>query len=605
MKQDYDSYLKSAIVELPATQEQFLQLKKKLAKQYQLPIPTNADLRDRYNQLVAKKILQPNPAFEKILLSRLIRTQSGVAVVAVLTKAYPCPGQCIYCPSEKEMPKSYLSNEPAVMRAIDSHFDPYRQVQNRLRSLELNGHKTDKIELIVMGGTFSYLPKAYQKRFITRCFQACNEYGGKIQDTCRPDRRARYKIQKNSNTNAKDKLESEQKKNEKAKHRIIGLTLETRPDYVDEKEILNFRQLGCTRVELGVQSLFDDVLELNRRGHLTASTTVATKMLKDAGFKLNYHMMPGLPGSTPARDFQMFQLLFQSPDFQPDMLKIYPTVVLKDSLLYEIWKKQSSKKLPKLTVKKTSDLERIANYKPLTNRVFEKLVLKIKNETIPPYVRIARLIRDVPTRSIVAGPTVSNLRQIIIPQSNCPCIRCREVRQDYVIKEKIILDRIDYPASDGQEIFLQYVSNDPTLSFPPLTKGRAKGRAKVRSNDTSHQKLFALLRLRIPRGGSTSIMEVEPPRHENDKLYKLLPALKNAALIREVHTYGKMTQLTEKDVSSPQHIGLGKKLLLEAERIAKEEFGLAKIAVISGVGVRDYYRKAGYKLKDTYLVKSL
>lgn len=321
--------------------------------------------------------------------------------------------------------------------------------------------------------------------------------------------------------------------------------METRPDYIDEKEILNFRKLGCTRVELGVQSIFDDVLKLNRRGHLVQSTVRATQMLKDAGFKLNYHMMPGLPGSTPERDFEMFRTLFQGPDFQPDMLKIYPTVVLKDSLLFKTWKK--------------------GNYKPLTNAIFEKLVLKIKNETIPPYVRIARLIRDVPTSSIIAGPTVSNLRQIIIPRSNCPCIRCREVRDGYEIKEKIILDRIDYEASDGKEIFLQYVSPDK-------------------------KKLFALLRLRIP--------------NDNNKNH-FIPALRDCALIREIHTYGKMTQFNEKDPVSPQHIGLGKKLLLEAEKISKEEFGLKKIAAISGIGVRGYYRKAGYRLKDTYLVKKL
>jgi len=559
MEKNYDLYIKTAIEELPATQEEFLQLKKKLSKQYKLPIPTNADLRDRYNDLVLENVVKPSPAFEAILLSRRIRTQSGVAVVAVLTKSYPCPGKCIYCPSEKEMPKSYLSNEPAVMRAIDSHFDPYLQVQNRLRSLELNGHKTDKIELIVMGGTFSYLPKAYQKRFITRCFEACNEFGRVRKVSKVP------KVIKSQD----EKLLIEQKKNEKAKHRIVGLTLETRPDYINEKEILNFRQLGCTRVELGVQSIYDDVLELNKRGHLVQSTIQATKILKDAGFKINYHMMPGLPGSTPKRDFEMFKTLFKDQRFQPDMLKIYPTVVLKDSLLYKIWKKQQSLILQNFaTVRKcniNTDLEKIKRYKPLTNKVFEKLVLKIKNEAITPYVRIARLIRDVPTSSIIAGPTVSNLRQIIIPESNCPCIRCREVREGYTIKEKIILDRIDYFASDGQEIFLQYVSPDK-------------------------KKLFALLRLRIP--------------NENNQKH-FIPVLRNAALIREVHTYGKMTQIAEKDSSSPQHIGLGKKLLLEAERIAKEEYDLKKIVVISGVGVRNYYRKAGYKLKDTYLVKSL
>jgi len=310
-----------------------------------------------------------------------------------------------------------------------------------------------------------------------------------------------------------------------------------------------------------------------------------------------------LPGSTPAKDFNMFKKLFTSPDFQPDMLKIYPTVVLKDSVLYNMWKK--------------------GQYKPPSNKTFEKLVLKIKNEAITPYVRIARLVRDVPTSSIIAGPTISNLRQIIIPESKCPCIRCREVREGYAVKDlpamlrtekkntelknltkqniktlddssiamqagKIILDRIDYAASDGQEIFLQYVSPDK-------------------------KKLFALLRLRITsltcHSGldpeSSPCSALDPHFHGNDKLYSLLPVLKNAALIREVHTYGKLTQIDKQNSSSPQHIGLGKKLLIEAERIAKEEFGLEKIVVISGVGVRGYYRKSGYKLNQTYMIKNL
>jgi len=522
MIKDYDNYIKSAIKEIPATQAEFLQLKKKLSKLYALPVPTNADLRNRYNELLEKKKIKRSISLEKILLSRAIRTQSGVAVIAVLTKSYPCPGKCIYCPSEKDMPKSYLSNEPAVMRAIDAKFDPYRQVQNRLRSLELNGHQTDKIELIVMGGTFSFLPKNYQNKFITECFRACNDYGKS------------YKVHKVIKfiKSLNENLLKEQKRNETAKRRIIGLTLETRPDFIDEKEILNFRNLGCTRVELGVQSIFDDVLKINKRGHLVAETIRATKLLRDAGFKINYHMMPGLPGSTPARDFKMFKELFSNPDFQPDMLKIYPTVVLKNSQLFNIWKKGS--------------------YKPLSDVQFEKLILKIKNEVIPPYVRIARLVRDVPTSSIIAGPNVSNLRQIIIPKSHCPCIRCREVRSGYEIKEKIVLDRIDYAASDGKEIFLQYVSPDKN-------------------------KLFALLRLRITSGSN--------------------------AVIREVHTYGKLTKINQKNKKSPQHIGLGKKLIAEAEKIAKKEFGASEISVISGIGVRNYYRKLGYRLKDTYMVK--
>lgn len=515
----YDNFIKLAIKSRPKSAEDFLALKKEISGKLKLPLPTNADLRETYEKLVKQRKIKRTPKFEEILLSRRIRTQSGVAVVAVLTKSYPCPGKCLYCPTEKNMPKSYLSNEPAVMRAIASKFDPYLQVWNRLRSLELNGHKTDKIELIVMGGTFSYLPKNYQRRFIAECFRACNDY---------PKR-----ITRNPQPVTQEFLFKEQNRNEKAKHRIVGLTLETRPDYIDENELLNFRKLGCTRVELGVQSIFDDVLKLSKRGHGVAATIKATRLLKDAGFKINYHIMPGLPGSNLKKDYEVFKELFNNPDFQPDMLKIYPTVVVKNSALYNFWKK--------------------SKYKPLTDKQFEKFILKVKNEIIPPYVRISRLVRDVPATSIVAGPKISNLRQMIAKKSKCPCIRCREVRADYNIKDKLVLDRIDYEASAGKEIFLQYVSSDK-------------------------RKLFALLRLRISD---------------------------NTAIIREVHTYGKLTEIDKKDKKSPQHMGLGKKLMQEAEKIAKEEFNLDKIVVISGVGVRDYYRKLGYRLKDTYMVKNL
>lgn len=559
-------------------------LKKEISGQLQLPLPTNADLREHYEKMIKVKKIKRNIKFEEIMQSRKIRTQSGVAIVAVLTKEYPCPGKCLYCPTEKGMPKSYLSNEPAVMRAIASKFNPYKQVQNRLRSLELNGHKTDKIELIVMGGTFSYLPKNYQLKFITECFRAANDYSVRSGPTAfghsSRERSDRYLS-----------LLHEQNRNEKTKHRIVGLTLETRPDYINGEEILNFRKLGCTRVELGVQSIFDDVLKINKRGHAVAETIRATKLLKDAGFKINYHIMPGLPGSSLKKDYQMFQKLFSNPSFQPDMLKIYPTVVVKNSALYNFWKR--------------------GTYKPLTDKQFEKFILEVKNKIIPPYVRISRLVRDVPATSIVAGPTISNLRQMIAGKSSCRCIRCREVGADYKINDlpamlrclkkndksnilshstkkvltksdiamqagKIILDRIDYPASDGKEIFLQYVSPDKP----------ARGRGT-----RPRKKLFALLRLRIPG---------------NQK----------SALIREVHTYGKLKSINTKGKKSlpaslrealqagPQHIGLGKKLMQEAERIAKTEFGLNKITVISGVGVRGYYRKLGYKLKDTYMTKT-
>jgi elongator complex protein 3 len=562
--------------------QNFSRLKKDICKKLGVQPPTNADLREHYEKMIAKKEIKRNPLFEKILLSKKIRTESGVAVVAVLTKSYPCPGKCIYCPTEAEMPKSYLSNEPAVMRAISAKFSPAKQVSNRLHALELNGHQIDKIELIVMGGTFSYLPKNYQKKFIAECFRACNEYG-KLKV---------HKVTK-SIKSLNDKLLFEQKKNETAHCRIIGLTLETRPDYIDEAEIINFRNLGCTRVELGVQSVFDKVLKINKRGHDIQKTIDATKLLKDAGFKINYHMMPGLPGSNLKKDVQMFSDLFTKSEFQPDMLKIYPTVIVKNCELYGIWKKQTNKQT--LKNKKPHNhtpvrlcKNEIKNYQPLTDKQFEKMILKIKNNLIPPYVRIARIVRDVPTSSIVAGPTISNLRQIIEKESACQCIRCREVKADYIIGEKIILDRIDYAASDGREIFLQYVSPDKS-------------------------KLFALLRLRIP-GYTGCPIGIKNERHP---VSNAILALRNSALIREVHTYGKLVGINIKNENSlpamlretlqagPQHIGLGKKLILEAESIAKKEFGLSRIAIISGVGVRGYYRKIGYKLQNTYMVKDL
>lgn len=487
----------------------------------------NAELKKVYDRMVFKKEIVPDSFFEKILIARKVRTLSGVAVVAVLTKPFPCPGKCLYCPNEKSMPKSYLANEPAVMRAIASKFHPYKQVQARIKALQLNGHLTDKIELIVMGGTFSCLPLHYQKWFIQECFRAANDYP------------------KNKTKN-KTSLEKEQGQNEKAQNRIIGLTLETRPDFINEKEILNFRKLGATRVELGVQTIFNDILKKNKRGHLIKETIHATKLLKNAGFKINYHLMPGLWGSTLVKDLKIFKTIFSDQRFQPDMVKIYPCVVTKNSMLYALWKKKK--------------------YRPLSNRNSKKLLIEIKKIT-PPYVRIARLIRDIPNESIVAGPNISNLRQLIQKEgAHCRCIRCREVKGVFSLKDKIILDRIDYPASEGKEIFLQYVSPDKN-------------------------KLYALLRLRI-------LNKKESAGH-------FMPVLKNCALIREVHTYGRVTGINLKDKKSPQHIGLGKKLIKEAEKIALREFNLKKIAVISGIGVREYYRKLGYRQKDGYMIKRI
>ncbi len=528
MNKAYFNLIKLATKKHFQDQEDFLSFKKKTAGKLGIQPPTNPNLRETYEKMIQEKKIKPSQNLEKMLFSRKIRTASGVAIVAVLTKPYPCPGKCLYCPSETGMPKSYLSNEPAVMRAVSANFSPFRQVQTRLRSLEMNGHSIDKIELIVMGGTFSFFPKKYQTWFICQCFRACNEYKG-------------LKVKKVKKS-IKSTLEKEQKRNEKSRVRIVGLTLETRPDYIDQKEVENFRRLGATRVELGVQSIFDDVLKKNQRGHKVQETIEATKLLKDAGFKINYHLMPGLLGSNLKKDKEMFQKIFSDSRFQPDMIKIYPTIVNEKSPLAKLWKNKK--------------------YRPMKNEEFEKLVLEIKNKIIPPYVRIQRLVRDVPKSEIAAGPNISNLRQLIEEKTYCRCIRCREVKNKFSSEDKIILNRINYKASGGQEIFLELVSQDK-------------------------KKLYALLRLRIP---SKDV---------------LLPTLKNSLIVRELHTFGQSIGISKRNKKFAQHQGLGKKLIQEAEKIAGEEFEAKKIAIISGIGVRDYYKKLGYKLKDTYMTKYL
>uniref|UniRef100_A0A7C4M0E3 tRNA carboxymethyluridine synthase n=1 Tax=candidate division CPR3 bacterium TaxID=2268181 RepID=A0A7C4M0E3_UNCC3 len=522
----------------------FMILKNEISEEFKVDSLPNYGLTQIYEKLVKDKNIKTNKGLEKLLRKAKVRTLSGVAVVSVLTKPYACPGNCLYCPTEKDMPKSYLSNEPAVMRAILCEFDPYRQVIMRLEALKKAGHSTDKIELIIMGGSFNSLPLDYQYWFVGECFRACNHFAQKNQKSNLKNQNLGVASRQYLIFNIQ--LKTEQIKNEKARSRIIGLTLETRPDLINEKELLKFREMGCTRIEIGVQSIYDDILKKNKRGHGVKEIIEATKLMKDFGFKISYHMMPGLYGSSPKKDLEMFKELFSNSDFQPDQLKIYPCVVVKDSELYDLWK--------------------MGKYKPYTPKQLEDLLCDIK-KIIPPYIRISRLIRDIPEESILAGNKITNLRQVIDNRSQkegwrCQCIRCREIRDKESFnhinkKTKLKTNRIEYNASGGKEVFLELVDND--------------------------YHLYALLRLRI----------VETQN------FASLPG----AIIREIHTYGEAIDVGKKGEAS-QHKGLGQKLIIEAEKIAKE-MGCDKIAVISGVGVRGYYKKLGYNLEDTYMVKKL
>jgi len=491
--------------------------KRKMSKKYKIPCPSNIELLKVYHELIKNKIVEKSVKLEELLKTRPIRSLSGIVNISGLTKPSPCPGKCLYCPTEKGIPKSYVSGEPAVERAKRLKYSPYLQVKKRIEMLKLEGHPTDKIELRIVGGTWSYYPQPYQGWFIKRCFDACNK------------------------KNSKD-LTKAQKLNEKAKYRMVGLSIETRPDFINKNEIKWLRELGVTMVELGVQSTYDNVLKLNQREHGIEETILATKLLKDAGFKVLYQIMLNLPGSNLRKDEGMFEELFSNSDFRPDLLKIYPCALLKEAPLYGLWKK--------------------GRYRPYTSSQLINLLKSIKKK-IPYYVRIQRISRDIPSPTIIAGGVkISNLSQILLVKMKkerwqCKCIRCREVREAYNQKEGRYLFRQDYKASEGREIFLSFENKQRT-------------------------KLYSLLRLRL----------------SSEKL----------AIIRELHTYGQQLSFIyrlTKSIISPQHKGLGKKLMKEAEKIAKKEFKLNKIAVISAIGARDYFQTLRYQLKDTYMIKNL
>jgi|GEM_PF-5184 len=530
-------------------------IKENLRGQNIADFPSSIMLRRKYRELSKSGKIESSKSLENLLVTKKMRSLSGVSIITVLTKPWSCPGECVYCPTEVDVPKSYLSNEPAVMRAILCDYDPARQIKARLNSLGLEGHPTDKIELIVIGGTFSSLSRDYQEEYIRQCYIALNDQpqSGNIESGISSlELESRIKNQGgNSNSkfkilNTKFSLADAKKANESAKHRCVGLTLETRPDYITQKEVEWFRYLGATRVELGVQSVFDGVLELNKRGHKVAETVRATKLLKDAGFKICYHMMPNLPGSDLEKDLEMFRVIFTDERFQPDYVKIYPCVVTKGSELYKWWK--------------------AGKYQPYSDKELENLICEIKKIT-PYHVRIMRLIRDIPSSSIEAGSKVSNMRQnvqkrLVKEGESCKCIRCREAglqnKNEKLKIKKADLFTEEYEASDGKEVFLSYESKD-------------------------RRTLTALLRFRLP--GRTFIKELE-----------------GCTLIRELHTYGQQIEIGKE--GKTQHQGLGKKLIIEAEELAKKN-GYEKIAVISGVGVRDYYRNLGYELVGEYMVKDL
>ncbi len=418
------------------------------------------------------------------------------------------------------------------MRALQYHFDPFKQVFGRLQMFHLSGHPIDKIELIIQGGTFSFYDKKYREWFVKRCFDATNT---SVEDF----------IKKGSfHPFTSSTLTKAQKINETSKQRIIGITIETRPDYINNKEICFLRRLGVTRTEIGVQSTDNKILDKIERGHHVEESEKATRLLRATGFKITYHLMPGLPGSSPKKDLRMLSEVFTNPSLKPDNIKFYPTAVVKFSPL-EQWYKEG-------------------NFKPYTEEALTKLIITFKKTIVPRWLRIQRLVRDLTVNDIIDASFSSNLRQKI--SVKCPCIRCREIKN----AEKAIsitLKTTTYEVTNGVEYFLEFVDSEDNL--------------------------YGLLRLFLPQQNNNS-------QQYNNLAIK---SLFGCALVRELHVYGGALKLGKSDIKKVQHHGLGKALLLEAEKLAVQN-SYEKIAVISGVGVREYYRKLGYVLKDTYMIKT-
>lgn len=513
------------------------------------------------------------------------RTISGVTTVTVLTKPFACPGQCVFCPNDVRMPKSYIATEPGAQRALMNRFSPYFQVSNRLKALKNIGHPTDKIELLILGGTWSYYPKKYQIWFIKECFRAMNEFGVKevnsansmidISEYLKVDynqelrketgdkpynqliQTPKFKADFDKYIEKEDyegkglrelweALVKEQDINSSGKTRCVGLVLETRPDSITTQEVFDLRRLGATKIQLGIQTLDDKISDLNKRGEHRKETSLAFNLLRKGGFKIHAHIMPNLYGATPEIDLRVYKELFDDPNYKPDELKIYPTSIIKNTELYTLWQE--------------------GKYTPYTTQELVDLLADCIEYT-PEYCRLTRIIRDIPSTEIEDGNKTTNLREVAEfklkkegrKNSN---IRAREIRDKKVTMKDLTLDIIEYSTAISTEYFLQYI--------------------------TTSREIAGFLRLSIPKS------------NKND----ITAELDNAAIIREVHVYGPSLELDKDSIGEAQHLGLGTKLIEKAKLITKDH-GFRNLAVISSIGTREYYQKRGFELKEYYQVARL
>lgn len=534
--------------------DDFHKLKNSIYKKYKITKPfPSIELIERYNELKATWELEENLVFEKVLRKRWVRSLSWVTVISLLTEFFWCPWKCVYCPTFENLPKSYIPNEPAVMRAQLNNFDPILQIHNRLRALEVTWHKIEKNDVRIIGWTWSVYPKKYRDNFIKSIYDAFNSYDDMkdhIEETdLSSDKFASFKIKQSYKMKSSASLEEAIKANESARCRVIWIAIETRPDWITPKEIETLRKYWVTRVEIGYQTTIDEINELNKRWHGNAESIRATKLLKDAWFKVVAHMMPNLLGSNPDLDRKSLKEVFDNQSFRPDELKIYPMVVTDKSELTEIWRNWWFKAYDDETlINLTADLEAM----------------------VPEYIRINRTYRDIPWSEILEWSKTANLRQIVENKLkekwiDLLDIRHREIKDKWNNPENTILNDFSYKASDWFEHFLTF-------------------------EDKDDRTIFSLLRLRLPE--------------KNDEILEVLPELKWCSLIREIHTFWDQLSIWEKWHKFWQHLGFWKRLIEKAENISKEAW-FNKIAVIAWAWVRAYYEKRWYHLEWTYMVKEI
>lgn len=500
----------------------------------------------------------------KLCTKKPVRSLSGITSVTILTKPFPCPGKCIFCPVDVRMPKSYIATEPGAMRAAKHGFDPYTQVTTRLASYTNTGHPIAKIELIVLGGTWSAYPEEYQRWFLKRAIQALNDFGTRddsqghayiVDDTDRLIPGETYDAHINRSHFVQDPFDEtatweqllhEQATNATAKVRCVGLSLETRPDLVTTEEATQLRRLGATKIQIGLQSLDDAVLKANKRGHTVAQSQAALTLLRSFGFKLHVHWMPNLLGSTPQRDQEDYDRLFADPAIRPDELKVYPCVLTEGTEL------QARAAQGEWTAYTEDDLAAVLRYALIAT---------------PEYCRLTRVVRDIPSFEILAGNKRGNLRQMVTQEllqddATLRDIRAREPSGRQLDPASLQLEALSYATTAGTELFLQFVESETRT-------------------------IGGFARLFLPT------LPAESP----------CPELAESAILREVHIYGQSLPLGRRaqdgSDTSPQHQGMGRQLIAEASRLAKEA-GFATLSVISAMGTREYYANLGFDLGELY-----